>query len=561
MAQDIEKLIAALQKADAAGDTQAAQAIAAAIKQQQGGAAPARTHDGLPAVRNADGSHSTELSITVTDPRLNGGRPTNIPSLWGGEVVPDHDAVTRALESGNQYQSFGSIDEAVTAAKARSSAGGAGAREAGRGIGDYLLRQAGLTGRAALEGAHDVVSPFTNAAGWVMNQPLKLAGASYRFPEQSQNFSNLLSEAGLPEPETGGERKGNFGGRLLTGMATGAPINKLVTSRLGFPTTVPTTAPTKAPTIEQLKSQASAAYKAAEDAGVVISKSSFASLADEITQAANKAGFDADLHPRVAAALKRLATDSADDISFEQAEILRRVMKNASASLQPDERRIAQGIVEHFDDYIGRLGAADVISGNAQRASTSITAARDFYTRLRKAETIEEMLDKARTNAPNFSASGLENTIRIQFKQLANNSRRMRMFTQAEQEMIKKVARGGTMANALRWMGKLAPTGVISGGISGGAGYAVAGPAGAVALPAIGLAARTGASALTQRNANLAGQMMRGAPMVTGPALREGGSLLYGLPSAAGSLTQEQQRRRRLLDALKEDDEERPSVD
>jgi len=88
---------------------------------------PLMTHDGLPARLNSDGSYSTEVSITVTDPRLNGGLPTNIPSLWGGKELNEYDAVTAALSSGNKYPSFGSIDDAVAAAKARSAAGGASA--------------------------------------------------------------------------------------------------------------------------------------------------------------------------------------------------------------------------------------------------------------------------------------------------------------------------------------------------------------------------------------------------------------------------------------------------
>lgn len=87
----------------------------------------AKTHDGLPARQNADGSYSTEVSITVTNPRLNGGKPTNIPSLWGGKELSEEDSVDAALKSGRSFQTFGSIDEAVAAAKARSAAGGAGA--------------------------------------------------------------------------------------------------------------------------------------------------------------------------------------------------------------------------------------------------------------------------------------------------------------------------------------------------------------------------------------------------------------------------------------------------
>ncbi len=76
---------------------------------------------GQPVIANPDGTVSTERSITVTDPRLNGGRPTNIPSLWDGVQLGEQEAVTRALQSGQTYQSFNSIDEAVQAAKARSN--------------------------------------------------------------------------------------------------------------------------------------------------------------------------------------------------------------------------------------------------------------------------------------------------------------------------------------------------------------------------------------------------------------------------------------------------------
>jgi hypothetical protein len=85
------------------------------------------THDGYPARKNADGTVSTEVSVTVTDPRLNGGRPTNIPSLWGGKEVDEDTAVSNALKAGRKYDSFDTVDDAVSAARARSAAGGANA--------------------------------------------------------------------------------------------------------------------------------------------------------------------------------------------------------------------------------------------------------------------------------------------------------------------------------------------------------------------------------------------------------------------------------------------------
>jgi len=85
-------------------------------------------------IQNADGTQSTERSITVMNPKLNGGRPTNIPSIWNvdGKVVElpfgqpgtEDQAVEFALRTGEQFQSFNSIPEAEAAAQARSNAGG-----------------------------------------------------------------------------------------------------------------------------------------------------------------------------------------------------------------------------------------------------------------------------------------------------------------------------------------------------------------------------------------------------------------------------------------------------
>ena len=86
-----------------------------------------KTHDGLPTVKNDKGEDMSEYSITVTDPRLNGGKPTNIPSLWGGQIVSEDEAVENALNTKNEYRSFESIKEAVDDAIRKSEAGGANA--------------------------------------------------------------------------------------------------------------------------------------------------------------------------------------------------------------------------------------------------------------------------------------------------------------------------------------------------------------------------------------------------------------------------------------------------
>jgi len=95
----------------------------------------------LGVIQNPLGGVSTEKSITVTDPRVNQGRATNLPLLVNGQspesiqrILADEGtqedidiAINRALQrvsEGQELPSFESIDLAVEAAKARSDAGG-----------------------------------------------------------------------------------------------------------------------------------------------------------------------------------------------------------------------------------------------------------------------------------------------------------------------------------------------------------------------------------------------------------------------------------------------------
>lgn len=70
----------------------------------------------VPMVRNPDGSVSTQELMTVTDPRINGGAPTNIPSIWDGKRAGDEGAVMAALRSGFSFPRYKTIDAAIRSA-------------------------------------------------------------------------------------------------------------------------------------------------------------------------------------------------------------------------------------------------------------------------------------------------------------------------------------------------------------------------------------------------------------------------------------------------------------
>lgn len=85
------------------------------------------TQEGRPIFTNQAGESVTERTVTVTDPRINQGQPTNIPTVLNGQFLSQDDAIKSVVDAGGkdpitgrQLEGFGSIDEAVTAARSRS---------------------------------------------------------------------------------------------------------------------------------------------------------------------------------------------------------------------------------------------------------------------------------------------------------------------------------------------------------------------------------------------------------------------------------------------------------
>jgi hypothetical protein len=76
-------------------------------------------------VQNPNGSWSSEISSTVVNPALNGGKPTIVPTLWlvnGKAVRVDEDtAADYAVKSGLKFRSYNSEDEAEAASIAREN--------------------------------------------------------------------------------------------------------------------------------------------------------------------------------------------------------------------------------------------------------------------------------------------------------------------------------------------------------------------------------------------------------------------------------------------------------
>jgi hypothetical protein len=257
---------------------------------------------------------------------------------------------------------------------------------------------------------------------------------------------------------------------------------------------------------EQLRTRADIAYRNAEKAGVVVSPESLKAKTPKFESVLKEEGYDPGLHPQLNAVLNRLQTEVETPKTLKEIDTLRRIVRSPTKTFDnPDQQRIAYRLLDEFDDYVNNLSAKDlaVEGGKVKTATRELTKARNFYNRSKKSDEIADIFERAEIRAgANFTQSGLENSLRQELKSLALNKKRLAMFSDTEQSAIKAAAKGGSIQNVLRNIGKYAatspiPTGV-GGGLGAGIGAMLGGVPGAViggaAVPAIGGAARAGAT-------------------------------------------------------------------
>ena len=136
-------------------------------------------------------------------------------------------------------------------------------------------------------------------------------------------------------------------------------------------------------------------------------------------------------------------------------------------------------------------------------AATALKAARAANVKFRKSETIEEIV----TNAE-MQASGFENGLRIGFRQLLKNKKRMKGFSEDERKIMREIVDGNAGTNLARLVGGFGfrfgsgNQNILGGSIGAGIGYGLLDPVGGVAVPAVGTASKLLADRLGRNTAD-----------------------------------------------------------
>ena len=307
--------------------------------------------------------------------------------------------------------------------------------------------------------------------------------------------------------DVGDTARGVAGG--LVGGAAGGVLGEAVGSALGNRAARRQTA-ALAPSREALDQMARQSYQAADNAGVWFSPPAYGSLVNDIRQAVSQGGFDHGLHPAVQRVITRMEEEGGNAVTLGQLDRLRRVAGSAARSSVPDEGRLGSMIIDHIDDFIDRAGPQSVIFGRGQEGAQALQQARAAYAARSRADRIERAFQQADDNAGVAgSGANIDNTIRQAARRLLNNRNDIRGFSEAEVAALREVARGTLTRNALRYVGKAAPTGIVSGALSAGTGGAALGPVGAVALPLVGYAAKAAADRATRASLERVSAMTR----------------------------------------------------
>lgn len=497
----IEQLANALRKADAAGDTEGARKLAGAIRNMRTGGEKPQVGTAEDMVRSGVagvGQGAVGLAAFPADMRAFGRSVVESGALNGG-ASPEQAQASGSLAQqalskipGLVFPAFNALSNGPTSQEALSAI-----NDLTRPAPNASQLVTGEQPKAPLEyEPQTTAGKYTRTVGQFVPGMALGPGGAARNVVSGLGAAVASETAGQATEGTGYEPYARFGAALAGG---GLPMLK---------------GPAKAPlsSTKELKNEAHAAYKAAEQSGSVLPAADYSQILDRIGQMAVDEGAGR-MTPRLRSAMKELVANEGRDLSVREVDRMRQNLRFGIDAMKPDEARIIKKMVAEFDNAVEQL------------APSPIAEARAKWRVAKKAETLDSLESKAELKAGQYTQSGMENARRTVYRQLASNDRKMKQFSPEEQAAIRKVATGNGIENAARNLGKYAPTGPVPAmtsilaGIGGGSFF---GPAGSTVggligtgLAGTGIAAKLVAQGMSKTNARIVEELVRGGKATT----------------------------------------------
>ena len=267
-----------------------------------------------------------------------------------------------------------------------------------------------------------------------------------------------------------------------------------------------------APETSTLKATRDEAYQQVDDLEGKIRASSFTRLQDKMLPAIKDIGYSPRLNQKA-----NVVVETIDELIKNKTPLTLKEVENVrkqigaviqDSATEPSTKNVALKMRDTFDDWLETIVSKDITTKNkeiATEAAKRLKKARIANQRFKKSELIEEIVDEA-----SRGASGFENGIRIQFRQLRKNKKKMQGFTQDEKKLIDEIVKGNFTGNVTRLLGKFGLSlkggvgnNVVGGGLGFGAGLAATGDVGtAAAFPLIASGAKVASAQNTQNVAD-----------------------------------------------------------
>lgn len=254
------------------------------------------------------------------------------------------------------------------------------------------------------------------------------------------------------------------------------------------------------PTYDDVVAKRDAAYRAADEADVAFRPEAMQRIRDEAKSVLTNEGYHPANHPGAGVALSELERIAGGNVSLKGLETARKVVSGGYNPTMPDNNRLIGLVRDKIDDLIENPRPSDVLFGDATKGAAALNDGRAAHSQVKKLDLLDDKAYRAELNAGSAgSGANVDNAMRQQIKSILLNPKQSRGLAPDERAAMETVVRGSPGQNALRLAGKLAPTGVVSGVLSGGAGVGLLGPIGA-AVPLVGAGAKMLADRSTRSN-------------------------------------------------------------
>ena len=379
-----------------------------------------------------------------------------------------------------------------------------------RSIPDELARQVGLTGRAAYEAFTSPATAVLEAGRTAYNLGAQALGSESRLPSFYTEQSKALTAAGVPEPASTLERAVNLGTQSMVSTAAAAkalpkvaafaddlvrqipasgiaglvsqPVAEIVkditgsdlaaiiastatgaggAAATGKAISAAQQAKTPLYTMAEVKQRASRAYNVMDESGVVLKPESTTKMITDVRQSLA----DARMIPNSDAA--KTINNTLDDItnmvnkegvSFTTLEKMREKVNDLKMSSDGNIKRLGGVAISKIDDFISNLNGRDLIAGKEgiDKAVKNVIAARKDWRNASRASILDDALNVAEARALDPKASESE-LIRRGFINIVADKNKMKAFTENEQNLIKSVAKGGSLDPLLSVLSRFSP--------------------------------------------------------------------------------------------------------